>query len=768
MLLTRRALLVGTSATLIAESLPTSAALLRTNANSAQLGVFCGNRRENIFEFERLISQRARIVSVIPNWRTGNWNTFGKICDGLMREWAGSGYRLLFSLPLTLPGTNLAEVSAGGQDELFQAIGRSAIKWGHSDCIFRPGWNANQYGYPWSAAGKPIPYISAYRRVVGTLGRMKHNEFTFLWSQRLGYNKIAADRLYPGGPWVDYIGMDVFNAASSARTRAEPALRWQVETVGADQPGPPTRSAANFGLRWLADFSAARSRPIILGAWGTGYRNDAPETGGGDDPLFIQNMAEWVRAHRVAYHVYWNMPSRGYNARLSRSSTVSNGLRPSDPRDEKPKSSRVFASAFRPSNKPPPSAVIWAAGGTASQIQAAVNKAGPGQTVMVPDGEYVWTETGTSGQVSVKDGITIRSESGDPTKCVLRKRSSQGDPLAMFNVQGNPSVGGFKFFGFTLEGSLDYYMAGLRQAPALNPKDIGIRLSGRCLRFQIYNNVFRRFGQSGVELRADSGTDAYRGEPLGVIYNNLFEDQWYVTVGQSLGYGVRVCGYPLSSSGRIGSWDRMPSGSPLFGQENPIAVFIEDNTFRRCKHAVAAHNGGVYKARRNNVIDCGTRSGALNQLKNSIFDAHGQESYFTRATRLCEIYENTISNVDQPYDALALFSPRGGDSVVWGNYAEGVEHQLYLVVETSSGGYGDAGGQRYLVEDQIRKLHYWGNTCKARDGSTSTIVALNPIANTSPLGQSASAYLRADREYFLGAPDQYVPDVYPHPLRSIA
>ena len=54
------------------------------------------------------------------------------------------------------------------------------------------------------------------------------------------------------------------------------------------------------GLNWMAAFSRATGKPIIIPEWGLDFHT----FGGQDDPLFIANMLAWMKGHH-AIGLYW-------------------------------------------------------------------------------------------------------------------------------------------------------------------------------------------------------------------------------------------------------------------------------------------------------------------------------------------------------------------------------------------------------------------------------------------------------------------------------
>lgn len=211
-----------------------------------------------------------------------------------------------FSLPLTVNGTPLSDVAAGQHDGSFRAVARSLALFGWRSSVVRLGWEFNGSWMPWAAGADPKSYVAAYRRVVGLL-REASPDFKFDWCSSWGPNATAPDSVYPGDDVVDVIGMDVYNRYYDAAD-ADPERRWN------------TLMTAEHGLNWLTVFAERHGKPISIPEWGTGETDQG--TGGGDDPLFVTNMAAFLTANGAIYSSYWDINAGGYDA------SVSNGHHP--------------------------------------------------------------------------------------------------------------------------------------------------------------------------------------------------------------------------------------------------------------------------------------------------------------------------------------------------------------------------------------------------------------------------------------------------------
>jgi len=301
--------------------------------------------------------------------------------------------------------------------------------------------------------------------------------------------------------------------------------------------------------------------------------------------------------------------------------------------------------------------VIFAKSGSSSDVQAAVDKAQPGDIVEIPAGTFLF-----SGQVVAPDGIHIRGAGKDRT-ILIKSTSGSKSMFTVDVVHKEP----FKFSGITLQG----------KGRDNGDLDSGLSFKGGHQDFEVFDSRFTKFGQSGVGVSGTAGPNG--GEPTGVIYNNEFINNYR----DGRGYGVAI-------GGDESAWDR-----PLtLGTAN--AVFIENNFFSENRHAIASNNGSNYVFRYNTVEE-GFSNAAM-------IDVHGLKAWPT-GSRSYEIYENTIDNTSNTWAGIGI---RGGDGVIFGNDFSNVYNAVALLIE----GYDS--GVTYPVQHQIQDLYIWDNVIEGR------------------------------------------------------
>jgi Glycosyl hydrolase family 26 len=193
----------------------------------------------------------------------------------------------------------LASAAAGNDDSEFYNLGELLVSDGFSHAIINLGREMNGAWYEWSEQRAPVTepdaYILAWRHIVTAMRSVPGQHFKFLWTAYMTDTSMAD--AWPGSAYVDYIGTDIFDwyggPGNTYPHTAAGALDYQGkwQQILTAEPG---------GLNWIAAFSQATGKPIIIPEWGLDFH----VFGGQDDPLFITNMLAWMRTHH-AIGLYW-------------------------------------------------------------------------------------------------------------------------------------------------------------------------------------------------------------------------------------------------------------------------------------------------------------------------------------------------------------------------------------------------------------------------------------------------------------------------------
>ena len=292
---------------------------MATAAAEAPLGVYEGagcTGSQRLTAFSNWLGRKpTRVLEFM------SWQAMTDLSPWSMNCWTNAGIKgVTYSVPM-LPedgSATLKQGASGTFDDAFRQFATLLVAEGYSTAVIRLGWEFNGDWYAWAASKDPQSWIAYWRRIVGIMRAVPGAKFKFDWCPAGGYTTFLAENAYPGDAYVDIIGTDVYNQTWDPKV-VTPTQRWNEQMNG------------RHGLKWHADFAAAHDKPISFPEWGTGTRADGH--GAGDDPMFIEQMAEWIASHNVVYHNYWDYSHPHFNGKLSDNS--------------KPKSAAAFLRKFK-------------------------------------------------------------------------------------------------------------------------------------------------------------------------------------------------------------------------------------------------------------------------------------------------------------------------------------------------------------------------------------------------------------------------------------
>ncbi|MDP9070453.1 MAG: glycosidase [Actinomycetota bacterium] len=210
----------------------------------------------------------------------------------IARSWAGSGYEVIYSVPmLPATGATLVTGATGAYDAHFVRLAQALVAHGEGDSIIRLGWELNGSWFPWAAQTDPAAFVTYWRRVVSAMRSVSGASFRFDWNVVLGTTQFPLERAYPGDAYVDFVTADLYDQSWYSEDRDNPAGRWQ------------RMLTQTHGLDWLESFAGSHGKQIAFPEWGLSLRSDG--NGGGDNPYFIERMHEWFNTRNVAYQLYF-------------------------------------------------------------------------------------------------------------------------------------------------------------------------------------------------------------------------------------------------------------------------------------------------------------------------------------------------------------------------------------------------------------------------------------------------------------------------------
>ena len=401
-------------------------------------------------------------------------------------------------------------------------------------------------------------------------------------------------------------------------------------------------------------------------------------------------------------------------------------------------------------------AIYTAPSCSTSDVQAAINSASDGDTVIIPNGSCTWT----SG-ISTAKQITLRGASVGGVTITYGAAANSPTTLMAFTI-GNTfhtRVANLRFMPGTCTtgtqcGGVYISLQGTGQVPLMH---------------DMYFNL-PNFGLAhAVEWKLTGG----------VIWNTTFEST--DNLGGACGDDVGSDSGSLLVKSSI-DWDAASTLGTLDtnGDKN---LYIEDSTFSYVLQAPDVDDNGRVVIRHNQFI----ASGGL---------THGTTSVF--GGRQVEIYDNVMTFPNPNRNISRWFWFRGGTGVITGNNVQALNGPCYpgkdswtFTVENAkrgdnhgcctgymcfhqpgSGSDGTSGhtfvsaGQNpddtFQIPDPV---YVWGNS-----GDGASILHLNDADPVCPGTFSTTDFFQSNRDYFLdsGPKPGWTRYSYPHPLRRIA
>ena len=273
-----------------------------TAAPSSVLGVYVGYQAPaTVKAFGNSIgAQPAYAMDFLDG---DSWSALVDSAPSYFAAWKGSGYSMVWGIPILPNATDysLADGAAGDYNSYFLTLAQDMVAGGQGSSIVRIGWEFNGGWFPWAANGQAAAFIGYWQQIVDTMRSVPGQDFKFEWNPTagdLGVGNLAD--YYPGSAYVDYVGLDVYDQ------------NWSTYPGGAAEFA--NIESEGFGLDWLSSFAAAQGKSIVLPEWGLGtvagdgglpYTAENAQTSGGDDPTFINDMAQWIQANGVVEASYW-------------------------------------------------------------------------------------------------------------------------------------------------------------------------------------------------------------------------------------------------------------------------------------------------------------------------------------------------------------------------------------------------------------------------------------------------------------------------------
>jgi len=248
-----------------------------------------------------------------------------------LSNWQGSPYQMVWGVPMlpcgapaTQCSTNVSDynlVASGGADSYFETLAKNLVSAGFGSSYIRLGWEFNADWMGWGICNEDGSgltswagdFVPAFRNIVTSMRSVSGANFKFIWNPINSSNSSCAganlEDFYPGDSYVDMVSLDTYDGIGGDTSDA---ARWTdmlngVNTGGYTAVTPAAingQSFPGYGMNWLAAFGREHNKEIGLPEWG--LESSGENGGGGDDPYFVTQMADWIKANATGPAIFWN------------------------------------------------------------------------------------------------------------------------------------------------------------------------------------------------------------------------------------------------------------------------------------------------------------------------------------------------------------------------------------------------------------------------------------------------------------------------------
>ncbi|NHC47024.1 glycosyl hydrolase [Motilibacter aurantiacus] len=273
--------------------------------------VYTAHKVSRMADFSSLVGRESTCAVVFNDVAT-DWATWSKpwflTHSSPEYNWAswyraGNGTRTLVVtqalVPTTLPADWRARGAGGEYDGQIREWAANLVRHGLGDVVVRLGHEANGDWYFDHIGRSDAEYAdwrAFWRRFVLVARSVPGAAFEFDWTVNAGYRGVPFEKYYPGDDVVDIIGIDQYDVLAIVPwpVPVTPEARWQAIL------------RQRYGITELMAFADAHCKPLSLPEWGLQPAGSGGGSGGGDDPYYVDRIAEIVRTSAVRYQGFWH------------------------------------------------------------------------------------------------------------------------------------------------------------------------------------------------------------------------------------------------------------------------------------------------------------------------------------------------------------------------------------------------------------------------------------------------------------------------------
>ena len=248
-----------------------------------------------------------------------------------LSNWQGSPFTMVWGVPIVpcgAPATQCAtnvsefnEVADGQADSYYKTLAQNLVNSGFGSSYIRLGWEFNGTWMGWSICSEDgsglssaaSDFVPAFQNIVTSMRSVGGANFKFIWnpidSSNVSCPGANLENFYPGDNYVDTVALDVYDGIGADTSDS---ARWEDILNGvnsgqwtAEKPESINgNSFEGYGLSWLAAFAQEHNKQVSIPEWG--LDDSGLDSGGGDDPYFVTQMADWFKANLTGPAIFWN------------------------------------------------------------------------------------------------------------------------------------------------------------------------------------------------------------------------------------------------------------------------------------------------------------------------------------------------------------------------------------------------------------------------------------------------------------------------------
>ncbi len=288
-----------------------------------KIGAFCRSNDASAIplqtQYEDWLHRPIDYLLQFPPYNT--WAHLTGSTPGLGLDWWCKQFKdypnkakLVISLAMFPPGGTLAAGAAGTYDAQWQKVGAKLLEYGFHNSMLRIGWEFNGNWYPWGCTNTQhfLDYRAYWIRIVNILRAAPNNTWTYCWCGVPGWTPLDPFTAFPGAPFADYIGLDIYDISTRYQTSgyATGTLpSWQMESIKRDAWKDNFTFGSYPAAWWLAK-ARTLNVEFCVPEWGLDNPiGDANLRGKGglDNPYFIHTSLQWMRDNAVNWAAYFDV-----------------------------------------------------------------------------------------------------------------------------------------------------------------------------------------------------------------------------------------------------------------------------------------------------------------------------------------------------------------------------------------------------------------------------------------------------------------------------